>query len=76
MWIDWRVLGLGEDELYYFLLNEAYMDLDRGVNYGVCGKGFSRMNVAAPRQKIAESLGFLFDASSRRGYTVHKIVNE
>jgi cystathionine beta-lyase len=76
MWIDWRGLRLDEDELYSFLLNEAYLDLDRGINYGVCGKGFSRMNVAAPRQKIAESLGFLFDASSRRGYTVHKIVNE
>ena len=76
MWIDWRVLGLGEDELYYFLLNEAYMDLDRGVNYGTEGKGFSRMNFAAPRSKIEESLGFLFDAASKRGYTVSKIVNE
>ncbi|HDP78918.1 MAG TPA: aminotransferase class I/II-fold pyridoxal phosphate-dependent enzyme [Mesotoga infera] len=75
IWIDWRRLKLDDDELYSFLLNEAYLDLDRGVNYGKGGKGFTRMNIAAPRGKIEESLGFLFDAAARRGYAVSETYN-
>jgi cystathionine beta-lyase len=31
IWIDWRRLKLDDEELYSFLLNEAYLDLDKGV---------------------------------------------
>jgi len=75
IWIDWRGLRLDDDELQSFLLNEAYLDLDRGINYGIGGKGFTRMNVAAPRGKIEESLGYLFDAAARRGYALSETYN-
>ena len=75
IWIDWRRLKLDDEELYSFLLNEAYLDLDKGVNYGEGGKGFTRMNIAAPRRKIEESLGFLFEAAARRGYAVSETLN-
>jgi len=75
IWIDWRRLKLDDEELHSFLLNEAYLDLDRGINYGEGGEGFTRMNIAAPRRKIEESLGFLFEAAARRGYAVSETLN-
>ena len=75
IWIDWRRLKLDDEELHSFLLNEAYLDLDRGINYGEGGEGFTRMNIAAPRRKVEESLGFLFEAAARRGYAVSETFN-
>lgn len=76
IWIDWRGLSLDDDELHSFLLNEAYLDLDRGINYGIGGMGFTRMNVATPRGKIEESLAYLFDAAARNGYAVSETLNK
>jgi len=70
IWIDWRKLGMDDDELYSFLLNEAYLELDRGVNYGMGGSGFARMNVATPEKNIEKSLELLLKAISKRGYSV------
>jgi len=58
IWIDWNNLELSEEELYSFLINEAYLELDRGSHYGDDGVGFSRMNVASPRKEIVKSLDF------------------
>lgn len=70
IWIDWRKLGMDDDELYSFLLNEAYLELDRGINYGMGGIGFTRMNVATPGKNIEKSLELLLKAISKRGYSV------
>ena len=50
--------------------------LDRGINYGIGGMGFTRMNVATPRGKIEESLAYLFDAAARNGYAVSETLNK
>jgi cystathionine beta-lyase len=68
IWIDWHALGLDEDALNDFLVNEAYLDLDPGSHYGVEGTGFSRMNVAAPRAEIEKSLAHLLTAAQKRGF--------
>lgn len=68
IWIDWRSLGLSEDALFDFLVNEAYLDLDHGSEYGVEGIGFTRMNIAAPRAEIEKSLARLLFAAQKRGF--------
>jgi cystathionine beta-lyase len=68
VWIDWRALGLDEDDLSDFLLNEAFLDLDPGNKYGSEGTGFSRMNVATPRAEIEKSLVRLLAAAQKRGF--------
>jgi cystathionine beta-lyase len=70
IWIDWRALGLAEEELERFLLHEARLELDRGSLYGKEGAGFTRMNVASPRDGIERSLGRLLCAARARGFAV------
>lgn len=70
VWIDWRALGLDDDALNDFLLNEAYLDLDPGNQYGSEGVGFSRMNAATPRVEIEKSLDRLLSAAQNRGFAV------
>lgn len=68
LWIDWRSLGLDEDALDDFLINEAYLHLDRGSQYGAEGAGFTRMNIASPRAEIKKSLERLLLAAQHRGF--------
>lgn len=68
IWIDWRSLGLDEEALDDFLVNEAYLHLDQGSEYGAEGTGFTRMNVATPRAEIVKSLERLLAAVRRRGF--------
>lgn len=76
IWIDWRALGLDEDALEAFLINEAYLHLDRGSQYGAEGTGFTRMNIASPRAEIQKSLDRLLLAAQRRGFAGHYAVTE
>jgi cysteine-S-conjugate beta-lyase len=73
IWIDWRGLGLSEDALEDFLVNEAYLHLDRGSEYGMEGEGFTRMNVATPRAEIGKSLDRLLVAAEARGYAARTV---
>lgn len=67
-WTNWSELGLDQDELRSFLIEEAYFHLDDGENYGSEGKGFMRMNIAAPRRLVEKSLSCLYDAAAKRGF--------
>ncbi len=58
LWIDFRGLGLGRDELDRFLLDEVLLCLDAGESYGE-DSGFKRMNISVPRAEIARSLELL-----------------
>lgn len=69
VWIDWNGLGMDEDALNVFLVQEAALDLDRGSRFGAGGTGFSRMNLATPRAQLESSLARLLAAAERMGYT-------
>jgi cystathionine beta-lyase len=68
IWQDWRGLGLGEDELHDFLVNEALLDLSPGRDYGAEGPGFTRMSVATTRYMLQKALDNLFKAIKKRGF--------
>jgi cystathionine beta-lyase len=68
LWIDWQALKLSEEELIDFLINEAYLQLDPGGEYGADGVGFTRMNIATPRKTLKKSLDHLYTAAKQRGF--------
>jgi len=68
LWIDFRGLGLGREELDRFLLDEALLCLDAGESYGG-DSGFMRMNISVPRAELVRSLELLLGAAKERGFT-------
>ena len=56
LWLDFRKTGIDADELDRKIIHEAKLWLDSGKIFGETGKGFQRINVAAPRKIIVECL--------------------
>ena len=62
LWIDFRALQLGPEELTSFLRNEAAWAVTRGQAFGKQGIGFARLNIACPRPKLLSALDKLSKA--------------
>ena len=56
VWLDFRRLGLGTEELERRIIHQAKLWLDSGKIFGECGRGFQRINVACPRSVLEEAL--------------------
>ena len=56
LWLDFRELNLSDEEIEKILLNEAKLWLDSGKMFGELGKGFQRMNIALPKDKLYMAL--------------------
>lgn len=56
MWLDMRKLEMNDDELDTFLQNECNIIQDPGLWFGENGKGFTRLNVACPRNILEKSV--------------------
>jgi cystathionine beta-lyase len=56
LWIDYTALGVSEDELRDWFINEAKVELYMATNFGKDGYGYIRMNIAAPRKLLEEAL--------------------
>ena len=61
MWLDFNGTGLSPEEIDRRIIYDAKLWLDSGKIFGKTGKGFQRINVAAPRQIIAECLNRIKD---------------
>lgn len=55
-WVNWNVLGLNNAELERFLLEEAALDVDQGWHFGENGSGYTRINLATPREQLVKAL--------------------
>ena len=62
VWIDFKGLGLSDDELEDLIINKAGLWLDSGLVFGKAGKGFQRINVACPRKTLQLALDKLKSA--------------
>lgn len=67
LWADFRSLGLTEDELHDFFVNDAGIIVDRGSQYGPGGEGFCRFQVGIPRSELKMALDKLLKAGKKRG---------
>ncbi len=56
VWVDFRKLGLSEDELEELIVKKAKLWLDSGAVFGKAGEGFERFNVACPRAVLERAL--------------------
>jgi cystathionine beta-lyase len=64
LWLDCRALGMSDNQLKHFFINEADIGLSPGTLFGEAGSGFMRMNIGAPRQLIADALDKIVKALS------------
>lgn len=55
-WVDFRKLGLSEQELEELIVNRANLWLDSGAIFGKAGEGFERFNAACPRVTLERAL--------------------
>lgn len=70
LWIDFRELGLSEEELHIFLKDEAGIIADKGSDYGVEGTCFCRFQLGLPKKEIEKALDRLLTAGIKRGFAV------
>lgn len=61
-WLDCRELGLSDEELERFFLEEAKLALSSGTAFGKGGSGFMRMNIGCPISTVKEALERLKNA--------------
>ena len=56
VWLDFSAFGLPHVEVENRLLNDAGVWLGSGMDFGLGGEGFWRMNIACPRQVLKTAL--------------------
>lgn len=62
VWLDFRGLGLPDEEVESLIINKAKLWLDNGAMFGEEGSGFQRINMACPRAVLEEALSRIKDA--------------
>ncbi|MCF8367907.1 MAG: PatB family C-S lyase [Bacteroidales bacterium] len=56
VWLDFRELGMDNNELKRFIIEKAKLGLNDGPVFGPGGEGFQRMNLACPRAYVEEAM--------------------
>ncbi|HVI42204.1 MAG TPA: MalY/PatB family protein [Anaerovoracaceae bacterium] len=65
LWLDFRALGMTDEQLDHFIVNEAKLWLDKGSMFGPEGEGFQRINIACPRATLERAFTQLKHAVER-----------
>ncbi len=58
-WLDFRKLGMKDDELSRFLIEKAGLGLNSGNQFGPGGEGCQRLNFACPRSLLQTAMNQL-----------------
>lgn len=61
IWLDFRSLGLSEEEREDLIINKAKLWLDSGAIFGAVGEGFERINIATNKATLKEALDRIRD---------------
>ncbi len=61
-WLDFRKLGMNNEELREVMLKKAKVALDDGKIFGPGGEGFQRINIACPRSLLKQCMIRIVDA--------------
>ncbi|NLY81271.1 MAG: pyridoxal phosphate-dependent aminotransferase [Clostridiales bacterium] len=56
MWLDCRALGMDNDELHNFMIEDAGLGLNDGNSFGRSLNGFMRLNAACPRPVLEKAM--------------------
>jgi len=64
VWIDCSGLNMDHEKLKKFMIEEAKVGLNAGMEYGEEGSQFMRMNLACPKSTVEEGVKRIIDAVS------------
>jgi cystathionine beta-lyase len=64
LWVDFHNYDHSDEEVKQLLVERAHLGLSNGVQFGVEGKGFQRMNIGCPRSILEQALEQLHHALS------------
>lgn len=59
VWLDFSALGLSQDQLMKFLVNEAHVAVNDGAMFGSQGNGYVRLNVGTPRSVLRDAVAHI-----------------
>lgn len=62
LWLDCREMGLDNQELHDFFVNNARVWLNDGYSFGQGGDGFQRLNAGCPRSTLENALTRIYNA--------------
>lgn len=62
VWLDCRELGMSNEELRRFMIEEAGIGLNEGYTFGRSLSGFMRLNAACPKSVLEKALAQLKEA--------------
>lgn len=66
VWLDCRELGMSNEELRRFMIEDAGIGLNEGYTFGRSLSGYMRLNAACPRSVLEKALGQLKEAVDKR----------
>ncbi|MCK0203077.1 MalY/PatB family protein [Ornithobacterium rhinotracheale] len=69
VFLDCRELNLSQQDLVDFFVDKAHLALNLGEDYGENGKGFMRINLAAPRVLIQKALDQIKEAYKEKNFS-------
>lgn len=61
-WLDCSGLNMDDEELKQFMISQAHLGLNPGVQFGIGGNSYMRMNLACPRATLERALNQLSGA--------------
>ncbi|ASK62878.1 cystathionine beta-lyase [Virgibacillus phasianinus] len=62
LWIDCSALGLDDKSLKKFMIEQARVGMNAGIEYGEEGSQFMRMNIACPKATLEEGVNRIINA--------------
>jgi len=65
VWLDCRELGMNNERLRKFMIEEAKLGLNEGYTFGRSLSGYMRLNAACPRSVLEKAMKQLEDAVNR-----------
>ena len=68
MWLDCRELGLDEEKLYSFFVEEAGLGIEPGHLFGIEIQGFVRMNLGCTRATVKECCSRIITVYHKHGF--------
>ena len=65
VWLDFNAFGLDDEALKSYIIKEAGLGINAGIDFGSGGSGFMRINLACPRQTVELAVEKLILAFSK-----------
>jgi len=62
MWLDCKALGMDDDELERFFIEDAKLGLNSGYSFGEAGSGFMRLNIGTSAEILEVAMQRLYNA--------------